>query len=168
MYQAPAHLVHRFFSAPLSHDLKKKHNINAIPVKTGDTVRIMRGDRKGFEGKIIRVNRRKHRIYVEGVTREKVDGTSIPIPVHPSKVVVVTLNLDDKWRQESLNRKISNVIQPKTPAVEEEVITPKEPEKLKEQAKKKKRKKKTKTTSEAKKTQRRGKKSKKANSKGAE
>ena len=144
MYQAPAHIVHRFFSAHLSPDLKKKHNTNAIPVKTGDTVRVMRGDRKGFEGKIIRVNRKKRRIYVEGVTREKVDGSSIPIPIHPSKVMVVTLNLDDKWRRESLNRKTQQPIQPKTPIVEEETSIPKKPDKAKKPAKKTKPKKTTK------------------------
>ena len=131
MYQAPAHIRHRFFSAPLSPDLKKKHYTNAIPVKTGDTIRIMRGDRKGFEGKIIRVSRKKHRIYVEGVTREKVDGTSIPIPLHPSKVMVVTLNLDDKWRRESLKRKTPpEIMKPQTLITEEKIDDKKKTEKV--------------------------------------
>ena len=171
MYQAPAHMVHRFFSAHLSPDLKKKHNTNSIPVKLGDTVRVMRGDRKGFEGKIIRVNRKKRRIYVEGVTREKVDGSSIPIPIHPSKVMVVTLNLDDKWRRESLDRKTHQPIQPKIPIVEEEATIPKEPKKAKETkeaTKKVKRKKTTKKTTKTKSTRKRPKKSKKEKPKGAE
>jgi len=146
MYQAPAHIRHRFFSAPLSPDLKKKHYTNAIPVKTGDTIRVMRGDRKGFEGKIIRVSRKKHRIYVEGVTREKVDGTSIPIPLHPSKVMVVTLNLDDKWRRESLKRKTPpEIMKPQTPMTEEEIDDKKEIEKTKKTRKGKTRKKTTKS-----------------------
>ncbi len=41
-------------------------------------------------------------MFVEGVTREKVDGTAIQIPTHPSKVMLTSLNLDDKWRRESL------------------------------------------------------------------
>jgi len=71
-------------------------------VRTGDTVRIMRGDRKGTEGKVTRVDRKKYRLLVEGVTREKVDGTAIQIPMHPSKVMITNLNLEDKWRQKSL------------------------------------------------------------------
>ncbi len=71
----------------------------------GDTVRVMRGDRKGFEGKITRVDRRKYRVFVEGITREKVDGTAIQIPIHPSKVMITNLDLDDKWRREALKRK---------------------------------------------------------------
>lgn len=132
MYQAPAHMRHRFFSAPLSPDLKKKHYANAIPVKTGDTVRVMRGDRKGFEGKIIRVSRKKNRIFVEGVTRAKVDGTSVPIPIHPSKVMVVTLDLDDKWRRESLKRKAPpETMQPPPPITEEGIDPKKKAEKVK-------------------------------------
>ncbi|MCW4052130.1 MAG: 50S ribosomal protein L24 [Candidatus Bathyarchaeota archaeon] len=105
LFQAPGHQRHRQFSAPLSSDLKKEHGANSFPAKTGDTVRVMRGDRSGFEGKITKVDRKKYRILVESVTREKVDGTAIPIPIHPSKVMIINLNLDDKWRREALKRK---------------------------------------------------------------
>ncbi len=102
LYNMPAHRRGRLFSAALSASLKMTHNVNAVPVRTGDTVRIMRGDKKGTEGKIARVDRKKIRIFVEGVTREKVDGTAIQFPIHPSKVMITNLNLDDKWRVESL------------------------------------------------------------------
>lgn len=105
LFQAPGHQRHRQFSAPLSPDLKKEHGTNSFPTKTGDTIRVMRGDRAGFEGKITKVDRKKYRILVEGVTREKVDGTAIPIPIHPSKVMITNLNLDDKWRRETLKRR---------------------------------------------------------------
>lgn len=105
LFQAPAHRRYKYFSAPLSPDLKEKHGTNSIPVRMGDTVRVMRGDRRGFEGKITRVNRKKYRIFVEGITRDKVDGTTTQIPIHPSKVMIVNLNLDDKWRREALKRK---------------------------------------------------------------
>jgi ribosomal protein L24 len=65
----------------------------------------MRGDQKGFEGKITSINRKKYRIFVEGLTREKVDGTTIFVPVHPSKVMITRLSLDDKWRKKILERK---------------------------------------------------------------
>jgi len=105
LFQAPAHIRRKHFSASLSPDLKERHGANAIPVRMGDTVRVMRGDRKGFEGKITQVDRKKYRIFVEGITREKVDGTAMPIPIHPSKVMIINLNLDDKWRREALKRK---------------------------------------------------------------
>ncbi|UCD96599.1 MAG: 50S ribosomal protein L24 [Candidatus Bathyarchaeota archaeon] len=105
LFQASAHRRPKQFSAPLSDDLRRNHNAGAIPVRMGDTVRITRGDRRGFEGKITGISRKKYRIFVEGVTREKVDGTTIQIPIHPSKVLITNLNLDDKWRRETLKRK---------------------------------------------------------------
>ncbi|UCG45994.1 MAG: 50S ribosomal protein L24 [Candidatus Bathyarchaeota archaeon] len=105
LYQAPLHKRYKQFSASLSTKLKESHNANSIPVRLGDTVQIMRGDRKGFEGKITKVDRAAYRISVEGVTREKVDGTTTPISIHPSKVRITQLNLDDKRRREALKRK---------------------------------------------------------------
>jgi large subunit ribosomal protein L24 len=92
----------------------------------GDTVKIMRGDRRGFEGKVTRVDRQKYRIFVEGITREKVDGSTIQIPIHPSKVMITRLNLDDKWRKEALKRKIKE--KPVEKPVEEEPKEEKKPE----------------------------------------
>ncbi len=105
LYQASLHRRYKRFSAPVSPKLKESYNTNSVPVRTGDTVQIMAGDRKGFEGKVTGVDRQKYRVFVEGVTREKVDGTQLPTPIHPSKVMITQLNLDDKWRREILKRK---------------------------------------------------------------
>ncbi|MDW8023143.1 MAG: 50S ribosomal protein L24 [Nitrososphaerota archaeon] len=105
LFQAPDHKRYKHFAAPLSPELRKSYGARSLPVRSGDLVRIMRGDRKGFEGKVSRVDRKKYRIYIEGLTREKVDGTTIFIPVHPSKVMITKLNLDDKWRRKILERR---------------------------------------------------------------
>ena len=105
LYQAPDHIRHKILAAHLSPELRASHIVKSLPVRSGDTVRVMRGDHKGFEGKITRIDLKKYRIYVEGLTREKVDGTTIFVPIHPSKVVVTRLNLDDKWRKKILERK---------------------------------------------------------------
>src|SRR3990172_9848944 len=116
LFNAPAHLRHKIMSAPLSPELVKSRGAKTLPVRKGDTIRIMRGDHEGFEGKIQRVDLSDYRIYVEGLTREKVDGTAIFVSVHPSKVMIKTLGLDDKWRKEILKRK------QKLPAKEEKVV----------------------------------------------
>ncbi|MEM3783609.1 MAG: 50S ribosomal protein L24 [Candidatus Bathyarchaeia archaeon] len=105
LFQAPDHIRYKHFAALLSPELRKSYGTRSLPVRSGDTVRVMRGDRKGFEGKVSRVDRESYRIYVEGLTREKVDGTTIFVPVHPSKVMITKLNLDDKWRKKILERK---------------------------------------------------------------
>lgn len=105
LFNAPAHIRHKLMAAPLAPELIKSRGVKSLPVRKGDTVRVMRGDRKGFEGKISRVDLKNFRLYVEGLTREKVDGTTIFLPLHPSKVMIKNLNLDDKWRKEALERK---------------------------------------------------------------
>ena len=105
LFQAPDHIRYKHFAALFSPELKASYGARALPVRSGDTVRIMRGDHKGFEGKVTRIDRGKYRIYVEGLTREKVDGTTIFLPIHPSKVMITNLNLEDKWRKQVLERK---------------------------------------------------------------
>jgi large subunit ribosomal protein L24 len=116
LYQAPDHIRHRLLAAHLSPELRATHIVKSFPVRSGDTIRVMRGDHKGFEGKITRIDLKKYRIYVEGLTREKVDGTTVFVPVHPSKVTVTRLNLDDKWRKKILERRQKAQKKPKEPA----------------------------------------------------
>ncbi|MCL5876732.1 MAG: 50S ribosomal protein L24 [Candidatus Bathyarchaeota archaeon] len=94
LFNAPAHKRHKMMAAPLSSELTAQKGAKTLPVRKGDTVRILRGDNKGFEGKVSRVDLKAYRIYMEGLTREKVDGTNIFLAVHPSKVQIRSLNLD--------------------------------------------------------------------------
>lgn len=135
LYNAPLHKRYKAFSAPLSKELKKSHGTNTLPVRRGDTVKIMRGERKGFEGKVAGIDRTKYRISIEGATREKVDGTAIPVLIHPSKIMITNLNLDDKWRREILKRK--GVGEKEKPTEKEEISKEEEKKKpRKKQAKK--------------------------------
>lgn len=104
-FKAPLHLRHKFFNAPLSPELREKYGVKRLPVRVGDVVKIMRGDWKGHEGKVVRVDLKKVRIYVEGVTVKKADGTPVLRPIHPSKVMIVKLDLSDKWRQKIIERR---------------------------------------------------------------
>ena len=124
LFNAPAHIRHKLMAAPLSSELAASRGAKTLPVRKGDTVRIERGDNKGFEGKVSRVDLSNYRIYLEGLTREKVDGTNIFISVHPSKVQIRNLNLDDKRRKDILGRK-------------KEIEKPEREEKLKAKAAKK-------------------------------
>lgn len=71
-------------------------------MRKGDTVRIGRGDFSGVEGKVSDIDTARQRLFVEGVTREKVSGTSEKVSVHCTKVMITKLNLDDKWRADTL------------------------------------------------------------------
>ena len=133
LYNAPAHLRHKLMAASLSPELSASKGAKTLPVRKGDTVRIMRGDHKGFEGKISRVDLKNYKIYVEGLTREKVDGTNIFISVHPSKVLVKNLNLDDKWRKAIVERKKELELPKKEEKVEKAIEKP--PKKVKKAGK---------------------------------
>jgi len=105
LYNAPQHIRGKIMSAHLSEDLRESYGIRSLPVRSGDIVRILRGDYKDYEGRVTRVDREKYRIYVDGVAREKADGTTTPIPIHHSKVEIVRLNLEDDWRKRILERR---------------------------------------------------------------
>src|SRR4030043_1680712 len=92
LFNAPAHIRHKLMAAPLSAELLAQRGVKALPVRKGDSVRIMRGDHKGFDGKVSRVDLKNYRVYLEGLTREKVDGTTIFVGVHHSKVMIKNLN----------------------------------------------------------------------------
>ena len=105
LYQAPKHVRRKMLSSRLSDDLAQKHGVRRLPLRTGDSVRVMRGDFAGLEGKVERVDHSTGRIFVEGMTREKAAGVSSKLPVHSSKVRITNLNLSDKWRSGLLSEK---------------------------------------------------------------
>jgi len=104
-FTAPLHIRHKFLTAPLSEELRREYNIRSLPVRRGDTVLILRGDFKGHEGRVVKVDLKKVRIHVEGVTRRRSDGTQVFIPIHPSKVMITKLDLSDERRREVIERK---------------------------------------------------------------
>lgn len=112
VYTAPAHIRHKLLAAPISPELQTKYPLQSLPVKKGDTVRILRGNYVGVEGKITRVDPRGHRVYIEGVTSEKTDGTTVQVPINPSKITLTKLNLDDKWRKKAIERKAAAISPP--------------------------------------------------------
>ncbi len=100
MYKAPLHRKEKFLHATLSKELREELGKRSIRVRTGDTVRIMRGKWRGHEGKVIGVDVRHTRVYVEGVTIKKANGTEVPYPIHPSNLMIVELDTSDKRRFE--------------------------------------------------------------------
>jgi len=97
-YQAPLHLRHKLMGAMLSKELKEKHGIKTLPVRLGDTVKVLRGDHKDKEGKVSAVDLKKMTMIVDGISVTKSDGTEVPRPIQPSNVMITKLELKDKLR----------------------------------------------------------------------
>ena len=104
-YNAPNHIKRKFISAPLSPSLRAEYGTRSMPVIVDDTVSITKGDRKLAEGKVLRVNSADCKIYIEGVTRARQDGSTVQIPIRAENVMITRLNLDDDWRKDILERK---------------------------------------------------------------
>ncbi|KAI0831250.1 translation protein SH3-like domain-containing protein [Trametes gibbosa] len=104
-FSAPSSVRRKIMSSSLSKELRAKYNqTRSIPIRKDDEVRIVRGKYKGREGKVTQVYRKKWVIHVDRVQRDKSNGASVPIGIHPSKVVVTTIKLDND-RRAILDRK---------------------------------------------------------------
>ena len=89
----------------LSDNLKKQYNKRSTSVVKGDTVRIVRGEYKGVEGKVEKINTEKGKLSIEGVQREKIKGGNVKVLIHASNVIISSLNMDDNYRKNKMDNK---------------------------------------------------------------
>ena len=104
-YNAPSHIRRKYLSAPLSPSLKSEYGTRTMPVRTDDTVSVTKGDHKMSEGRVLRVDMKRGKIYIEGITRTRMDGSNVQIPLRPENVMITILNLDDNQRRSMLERR---------------------------------------------------------------
>lgn len=100
-------------------------------MRKGDEVEIMRGEFKGRGGKISRVDLKKIKVYIEGIMRKKVDGSKVQVPIDPSNLRIINLDLSDEKRLKALKRSMKE----EKHGPSEEIVGPKvleNPEKSKE------------------------------------
>ena len=103
-FQAPSHVRRILMSAPLSKELRGKHDVRAMPVRKDDEVKVKRGAFKGKEGKITACYRLKWVIHVDKIQREKANGASVAVGIHPSNVEITRMKMT-KNRKSILDRK---------------------------------------------------------------
>ncbi len=132
LYIAPMHYVSKQLASPLSEELQEKYQQSSARVIEGDSVKVLRGEFKGIEGKVTHVSTERRGIAIEGIKREKLKGGNVDIYIHTSKVMITALNLDDKWRQNKMEGQKTKAAKP-----EEEQKTKEKTEKPKEQPKEK-------------------------------
>ncbi len=114
LYSAPLHLRQKLVSAHLSKELRAQMKKRSLPLRKGDEVKIMRGSFRGKTGKVLDVNLKKLKIYIEGVVHKKADGKEAKIPFHPSNLMIMKADLSDKKRQKIVERAQSIRLQHKT------------------------------------------------------
>jgi len=93
---APRHVKRVMHRSMLSAPLREELGIQTLPPRKGDTVKVLRGDHRGREGIIERVDRDRGRVYVQGVTRKRLDGTDVLVPIHHSNIMLIKLVEDER------------------------------------------------------------------------
>nr|QAA11217.1 ribosomal protein L26 [Vischeria sp. CAUP Q 202] len=103
-FTAPSHVRRVIMSAPLSKELQAKHKVRSMPIRKDDEVTVVRGTFKNRDGKVVQVYRKKFVIHIDRITREKANGATVNVGIHPSKVVITKLK-SNKSRKAILERK---------------------------------------------------------------
>ncbi|SMH70877.1 50S ribosomal protein L24 [Candidatus Nitrosotalea okcheonensis] len=124
LYTASQHLLSKQLGSHLSKDLKEKYHCKSMRVIEGDSVKVLRGEFKGIEGKVTRISTEKRGVAIEGIKREKLKGGNVDIYIHPSNVLITSLNLEDKWRQSRLEGQKPKTVKITPPETKE--VKPKE------------------------------------------
>lgn len=102
LYTAPSHLRSKFLHAHLSKELRERYHRRSIRVRKGDNVIVVRGDSKGHEGKVVRVDTERGFVYIEGLTMKDSRGRTVLKPIHASKIIITKLDLSDERRRAKL------------------------------------------------------------------
>merc|ERR1712234_65757 len=109
-FNAPSHIRRVFMSAPLSKELKAKYNVRSMPIRKDDEVQIVRGHFKGQQvGKVVQVYRKKFVVHIERIQREKANGATVYVGIHPSKTLIVKLKMDKDRKRILENKALSRV-----------------------------------------------------------
>jgi large subunit ribosomal protein L24 len=105
LYNMPLHKRKKILTATLSKELRKEFGTRNMPMRKSDKVIVMRGDHKGVRGKIREVDTKNFKVYLEEITKKKVDGTEIHISLHPSNLMIIDPDMSDPKREKIVNRR---------------------------------------------------------------
>lgn len=103
LIHVPKHQRDSMVGATLSDNLRQQYKRRSARVIKGDSVKVMRGEYKGVEGKVEKVNTERGTLEIEGIQHEKVRGGQVKVAIHSSKVMITGLKGDDKYRMAMLS-----------------------------------------------------------------
>ncbi len=88
----------------LSEDLREEYGTRSVPIRSGDEVKVVRGDFEGISGEVRGIND-DGTINVDDVEIEKGGGETVFYPLDASNVMITSLDLNDDEREKMLGRK---------------------------------------------------------------
>lgn len=89
LYRAPLHLRQKLVSAPLVSELREKFKARSLAVRKGDKVKVLVGKFRGVQGKVVRVDLRAGKVWVENAITRKMGGREEFFPLHPSTLLIM-------------------------------------------------------------------------------
>ena len=99
-------------SCMLSKNLRKKYGKRSVRIVEGDSVKVIRGEFNGVDGKVTKVSASNGGLTIEGVKKEKLKGEKYDVFIHTSNIEITGLNTDDKWRINKLEGKNARTARP--------------------------------------------------------
>ena len=124
LFQATLQTRSKQMGSALSKDLQKKYGKKSARIVEGDSIKIVRGEFKGVDGKVAKISTQKSSVAIDGVKKEKTKGDKFDVYIHTSNLVITSLNSDDKWRMAKLEGKDPRK-QPKETTTKENKTEPK-------------------------------------------
>lgn len=102
LYTADTFERRRRMTVPLSRELRGRFGRRALPVRKGDTVRVLAGSFVGREERVAKVNRRDYSVTLDNVTLKTAEEKLKPLALRTAHLVLTRLNLADPWRRRVL------------------------------------------------------------------
>tara|TARA_Y100000590_G_scaffold370549_1_gene432466 strand:+ start:10384 stop:10854 length:471 start_codon:yes stop_codon:yes gene_type:complete len=136
IYYANMQTASKQLSCSLSKDLRKKYGKRSARVAEGDTVKIIRGEFTGIDGKVTKISVMNRGVNIEGVKKEKIKGEKFDVYVHTTNIILTALDSSDKWRINRLEGKKATAERPQDkPKTETKKESPPEKKDTKAQTK---------------------------------
>jgi len=102
LYSADTFERRRRMTVLLSRELRARFHRRSVPLRKGDTVRVLGGSYKGREERVAKIDRRAYAVTLDNVTLKTADEKMKPLDLRPGHLVITKLNLSDAWRRRSL------------------------------------------------------------------
>ena len=112
IYYATMKTASAQLSGMLSKNLRKKYGKRSVRIVEGDSVKVVRGEFNGVDGKVTKVSTSNNGLTIEGVKKEKLKGEKYDVFIHTSNIEITGLNTDDKWRINKLEGKNARTARP--------------------------------------------------------
>ena len=112
IYYATMKTASAQLSSLLSESLRKKYGKRSVRIVEGDSVKVIRGEFNGVDGKVTKVSASNGGLTIEGVKKEKLKGEKYDVFIHTSNIEITGLNTDDKWRINKLEGKNARTARP--------------------------------------------------------